>query len=143
VENGNRFKMRLSAAERLAKEPKPAFVYVFKVGKDLNIASAHLVHMLDENLTRVLKRLRHEEATGTSPSRINRKYMWFQVSRCAQTIAPTGEAFRSAVLEYCGPDLDAYIEKKRKQLANLGFESGRYQATTTFKGGWRHQQHRS
>lgn len=131
--NGNRFKMRLSAAERLAKEPKPAFVYVFKVGKDLNIASAHLVHMLDENLTRVLKRLRHEEAKRTSPSRINRKYISFQVSRCAQTIAPTGEAFRSAVLEYCGPDLDAYIEKKRKQLANLGFESGRYQATTTFK----------
>jgi hypothetical protein len=132
-ESNDTFKMRLSAAERLAKEPKPAFVYVFKVSKDLNFVSAHLVHVLDENLAKVLKRLRFEEAKGTSPSRINRKYISFQVSRCAHEIAPTGKAFRRAVLELCGSDLNSYIEKKRTQFANLGFEADRYQATTTFK----------
>lgn len=129
----DRFRMRLSAAERLAKEPKPAFVYVFKVDKNLNFVSAYLVHILDENLATVLRRLRREQAIGTNPSRINRKYISFQVSRCGQKIAPTGEAFRRAVSEFCGSDLNTYIEKKRGQLENLGFEAGRYQMTTTFK----------
>jgi hypothetical protein len=132
-DTNDRFRMRLSAAERLAKEPKPAFVYVFKVDKHLNFVSAYLVHMLDENLATVLKRLRREQAIGTSPSRINRKYISFQASRCGQKIAPTGEAFRRAVSELCGSNLDTYIEKKRAQLENLGFEAGRFQATTTFK----------
>ena len=131
--SSDRFRMRLSAAERLAKEPKPAFVYVFKVKKDLSFVSAHLVHILDENLARILKRLRSEEAKGTNPSRINRKYISFQASSCGQTIATTGDAFRRAVSESCGPDLDAYIERKRAQLQTLGFETARFQTTTTFK----------
>jgi hypothetical protein len=131
--SNDRFRMRLSAAERLAKEPKPAFVYVFKVDNDLNFVSAHLVHMLDENLAAVLKRLRREEAKGTNPSRINRKYISFQASRSGRKIVPTGDAFRRAVSELCGSDLDAYIEKKRAQLETLGFEARRFQMTTTFK----------
>jgi hypothetical protein len=101
----DRFRMRLSAAERLAKEPKPAFVYVFKVDKNLEFVSAHLVHMLDENLAIVLKRLRREQFIGTKPSRINRKYISFQASKNGQKIAPTGEALRRAISEACGPDL--------------------------------------
>jgi hypothetical protein len=91
--SGDRFKMRLSAAERLAKEPKPAFVYVFKVDANLNFVSAHLVQMLDENLATVLKRLRREEEKGTNPSRINSKYISFKASRCGQMLAPTGRRF--------------------------------------------------
>ena len=132
-DKNDRFRMRLSAAERLAKEPKPAFVYVFKVDNDLNFVSAYLIHILDKNLAQILKRLRREHAIGTNPSRINRKYISFQASQCGQKIAPTGEAFRRAVLDFCGADLDAYIERKRAQLDKLGFETGRYHATTTFK----------
>lgn len=129
----DRFRMRLSAAERLAKEPKPAFVYVFKVNNKLDFVSAHLVHILDDNLARILKRLRTEQAKGTKPHQINKKYISFKVSTSGRKIEPTGEALRLTMSEFCGPDLDAYIDRKRKQLQDLGFEPRRFQATTTFK----------
>jgi hypothetical protein len=132
-DTSDRFRMRLSAAERLAKEPKPAFVYVLKVNKKLDFVSAHLVHILDGNLATILKRLRREQSKGTKPSRINKKYISFNASNSGRKIEPTGQAFRRTVSVFCGPDLNVYIEQKRKQLQDLGFEPGRYQATTTFK----------
>lgn len=129
----DRFRMRLSAAERLAKEPKPAFVCVFKVNTKLDFVSAHLVHILDDNLATILKRLRTEQKKGTNPHRINKKYISFKVSTSGRKIDPTGEALRLTISDFCGPDLDAYIDRKRKQLQDLGFEPGRFQGTTTFK----------
>src|SRR5580704_7974872 len=57
-------RMRLSSAERLAKEPKPAFVYVLRVNKALEFVDAHLIHILDDNLGGILQRLRKEHAKG-------------------------------------------------------------------------------
>src|SRR5260370_31697789 len=48
-DSNDEFRMRLSSAERLAKEPKPAFVYVFKVNKNLEFVAAHLIHILAAN----------------------------------------------------------------------------------------------
>ncbi|MGY2902163.1 hypothetical protein [Bradyrhizobium sp. URHC0002] len=129
----DRFRMRLSAAERLAKEPKPAFVYVFKVNDKLDFVSAHLVHILDDNLATILKRLRREQAKGTKPYQLNKKYISFKASTSGRKVEPTGKALRLAISEFCGPDLGEYIARKRKQLQDLGFEPGRFQATTTFK----------
>ena len=75
------FRMRLSSAERLAKEPKPAFVYVFKVNKNLGFVEAYLVHMLDDNLATILKRLRREHAKGPKETaKINKKYITFRAN---------------------------------------------------------------
>ncbi|WP_342709777.1 hypothetical protein AAFG13_35830 [Bradyrhizobium sp. B124] len=131
--SNDRFRMRLSAAERLAKEPKPAFVYVFKVNEKLEFVSAHLVHVLDANLAAILKRLRKEQAEGTKSHQINKKYISFKASTSGRKIKPTGAALRQAIFDFCGSDLDAYIDRKRKQTQELGFEPGRFQATTTFK----------
>ncbi|MHC6157008.1 hypothetical protein ACVSQB_35225 [Bradyrhizobium elkanii] len=88
------FRMRLSAAERLAKEPKPAFVYVFKVNDKLDFVSAYVVHILDGNLATILKRLRKEQAKGTKSHQINKKYISFKASTSGRKIEPTGAALR-------------------------------------------------
>lgn len=132
-EGSDRFRMRLSAAERLAKEPKPAFVYVVKVNKKLEYVSAHLVHILDDNLAAILKRLRKEQANGTKASQINKKFISFEVSKSGRKIEPTGADFRQGVSEYCGPDLGSYIDRKCEQLQELGFRHGRFEMATTFK----------
>jgi hypothetical protein len=132
-ESNDEFRMRLSSAERLAKETKPAFVYVLKVNEQLEFVSAHLVHMLDENLAAVLRRLRQEQAKGVhSIERVNKKTISFRASRSGQVLYPTGQALRKALGSLCGPDLNSYIEKKRDQLANLGFDASRFQGKTTF-----------
>ena len=125
------FRMRLSSAERLAKEPKPAFVYVFKVNKKLEFVDAYLIHMLDDNLAAVLKRLRSEHAKGIKAvAAINKKYVTFRASQTGQRLPTSGEALRSALVALCAPTPESYIQKKRDQLEHLGFELRPFHAET-------------
>jgi len=50
LEKNDRFKMRLSSAERLAKELKPAFVYVFTINEASEFTSAYILHIFGESL---------------------------------------------------------------------------------------------
>jgi hypothetical protein len=70
-----RFKMRLSSAERLAKDIKPAFVYVAKVDWP-NVIEPFLIHLIDDPLAAILKRLREENAVGNALV-INKKFIYF------------------------------------------------------------------
>jgi hypothetical protein len=100
------FRMRLSSAERLAKEPKPAFVYVLKVNGNLEFAEAYLVPMLDDNLAAILKRLRREHAKGPeATAKINKKYIAFRASRSGQRLPVSGDALRNALRISCGPSI--------------------------------------
>lgn len=119
-ESNDTFKMRLSSAERLAKEPKPSFVYVLKVNKKLEFVSAYLVHLLDDNLATILKRLRNEHAKAAT--KINNKYIAFSASRTGQLLSPTGDVLRKTLEALCSSDLDSYMSEKRKQLKTLGFD---------------------
>jgi hypothetical protein len=122
-DSSDTFRMRLSSAERLAKEPKPACVYVFKVNKNLEFVEASLIHILDDNLAAILKTLRREHAKGPeAEAKINKKYITFRVSRSGQSLSPTGDALRDALQIACGSDAASYMEKKRNQLEHLGFE---------------------
>src|SRR5215216_6388520 len=46
-ERGNSVRLRLSSAELLAKDPKPAFVYVVVFGADRQPRNAFLIHLLE------------------------------------------------------------------------------------------------
>jgi hypothetical protein len=128
------FRMRLSSAERLAKEPKPAFIYIFKVNNKLDFVEAYLVHVLDETLGAILKRLRKEQVK--SPPAINKKFITFRVSVIGQKLLPTGDALRSAIFEHSRPDVQSYIARKADQLKSLGFNPRPYEgkAVLTFNG---------
>jgi hypothetical protein len=129
--HNDRVKLRLSAAERLAKELKPAFVYVFKV-VGTKITDAFLIHIIDEPLASILKRLRQEHAIGNA-AQINKKYISFAASALGARIEPTGEALRGAIQAACGPRLDAYATRKMDQLNQLGFEPFPYRGTLRFR----------
>jgi hypothetical protein len=118
------FSMRLSSAERLAKELKPALVYVLRVGKDLEIVDAYLVHILDENLATILKRLRREEVKGTLA--INHQKITLDAKKCGQRLTPSGGVLREVLSKLCGTDLHAYVGRKKKQLEELGYGPGRH-----------------
>ncbi|QQO33228.1 hypothetical protein JJC00_32645 [Bradyrhizobium diazoefficiens] len=123
------FQVRLSAIERLAKEPKPSFVYVLKIGDDLEPVAAYLIPMLDEALATVLRQLR--AATAEGRTRINQSRIRFPLP-AEHMIAPSGEALRSTLIRVCGPDCDVAIRRKAEQLKSLGFEANAFQAETTF-----------
>src|SRR3954453_7927553 len=66
-DSSNTIKPRLSSAERLAKEPIPSFIYIFKVLKGSNppeLLDSLLIHLVSDPLAEILKKLRKERAAG-------------------------------------------------------------------------------
>jgi len=124
LDKNDRFQMRLSSAERLAKELKPAFVYVFKVNSSLEFTAAYLIHILDQPLGKILKRLRKEDVAGNSAA--NRKTLSMSASGEGLPISPTGLGLSKALSTAIGNDLNAYSVAKEGQLMSLGFEERPY-----------------
>ena len=54
---GNRIRLSLSAIDRLAKDPRPALIIVFRLRGDGELQSTYLVHLIGNELARVLRRL--------------------------------------------------------------------------------------
>ena len=129
LDKSDTFKMRLSSAERLAKELKPSFVYVLKVNSALEFAGAYLIQILDKPLGKILRRLRKEDAAGNSTP--NKKTISLWASADGIPVAPTGEGLRDALSAAGGTDLHAYAAEKAKQLAELGFEERPYTTQMT------------
>ncbi len=124
-EKSGRFQMRLSSAERLAKDKKPSFIYIFRVNDKLEFVDSYLIHMLDEPLAVILRRLRSESASSGT-QKINKKEITLPVNRNSVLLKPTGSDFRAALEAACGHDTDVYIARKSEQLRTLGFDDGRY-----------------
>ena len=115
-------KMRLSSVERLAKEPKPSFVYVLKVdNSSLKVKDAYLIHLVDNRLGAILKRLRLEQAKGTAASQLNKKTLSLTPSN-SERIEPTGAALRAALSSACSSGMSSYVQAKNDQLRKLGFD---------------------
>ena len=124
--------MRLSSAERIAKEIKPTFIYVFRTEDCVTFEESFLIHLLDEPLATILKRLRVEEARGDY-SAINKKDISMSPARHGIRIPPTGQALRAALEQACGRSLHAYTAPKKEQLQRRGFEPLPYKATLRFR----------
>jgi hypothetical protein len=122
-EDSAKFKMRLTSAERLAKELKPSFVYVLKVNRDsLGIKKAYLIHLLGNRLGAILKRLRREQANGTRTEHLNKITMSMTPSD-SESIGPSGDSLREALLAACNTDLHLYSLRKNEQLKRIGFDT--------------------
>ncbi len=126
-----RVTIRLSSAERLAKEPKPAFVFVLLINDNLEAIDTYLIHLRGDNLERILKRLRKAQANGEL--KINDAEITYNQKASGIRLPPNGKALRNQLSQECGPDLQKYIVSKAQELENLGFEKGRYRLTTTLQ----------
>jgi len=105
----------------LAKEPKPSFIYVFRVRGEEYVDSV-LIRLGGDNLVTVLKRLRAE--TSRANTRINRRKITFDLTRCGEVLAPTGAALMKAIQRHCGADMDECLRQKAAELKSLGYERG-------------------
>lgn len=118
-----RVTLRLSAAERLAKEIKPAFIYVLRTAADeLTFLDSLLIHITGAALARILKRLRKEEATGNR-DRINRKTISIPIDEDGVVLPPTGAAFRDKLRQEIGSNMHEYAARKEAELKRLGFDA--------------------
>ncbi len=128
----DRVALTLSVAERLAGDNRPTFICILRVNEETDeIVDMHLVHLLDKNLSRILKRLREEFASGTET--LNKTDITFGVS-AGQNVGLTPDDLRSALREAIGEDMNAYGATKQRQRETAGFKDNeRFSMSVTFE----------
>jgi hypothetical protein len=117
--------LRLSSAERLAKDPRPALLIVFRMDRKGALRGGYIIHLIDRALAKVLKRLRQSEANGRCD--VNHMTISFEYARFGERFEATAEGLRNALFEACGDDPASYIAEKQRQLRDLGYEGGRFE----------------
>jgi hypothetical protein len=123
---GNRIRLSLSAIERLAKDPRPAFIVVFRLRVDGELQSAYLLHLIGNELANVLKRLRLAEARKAHD--INHSDISYDYAKVGVRFEPTPAGLLAALSSKCGQDPRAYTIEKHRQLEELGYENGQFEA---------------
>lgn len=125
---GNRrLRLRLTSAERLAKELKPAVIYAAEIADDLTTRAVRVIHVRGEVLAHILKRLREVQKAG---GRANQTFIEMPLEKWGERIDIGGAAFRAWVERVVGPSLAAYVDAKRQECGSIGFGEGRFKVTT-------------
>jgi len=123
---GNRIRLSLSAIDRLAKDPRPALIVVFRLRADGELQSAYLVHLIGNELARVLRRLRVAEARKARD--INHTDISYDYEKVGVRFEPPPTGLLAALIAACGQNPGAYTIEKQRQLAELGYENGQFEA---------------
>lgn len=125
-ESGNRVSARLSAIERIAKDPRPAVLVVFRLRSDGELLMGYCIHLIGAELGRVLRRLREAEARQAYD--VNHTTISFDYRKSGIPFKLTPDGLRVALESVCGSDTETYVLEKQRQLAELGYEDGGIEA---------------
>jgi hypothetical protein len=127
-ENRN-IEVNLAAMERLAKEPKPSFVHILHVDRQLNYTRSSIIHVNGAFLEMILRRLRQADFDKRAISKIK---FSFSVEKWATTLPDvSGNSFRNYVEYIIGSDLNKYIASKKHNITSAGYGEGAISVRTT------------
>lgn len=121
----------LTAAQRLAVELKPAFVYIYRFGAGLEPVSARVIHVRGEVLGRILKRAREAQRDQENPADVK---LSFSIDHWGTEIETSGAAFRLYAESVIGSSMADYAAGKREEFRNTGYGPGRFRLTTSLRG---------
>ena len=121
-ENGGRVSAKLSAVERFAKDPRPGLIVVFRLRSDGQPLAGYVIHLVGNELARVLRRLRLAEAKRAF--NVNRATISFDYRKRGVRFDLSPDGLKAALEAVIGDDPAGYAEEKQRQLAELGYEDG-------------------
>lgn len=121
----SRGRLSLSAIDRLAKDPHPSVIIVFRMKPDGVFQSGYLVHLIGKELAQVLRRLRIAEARKDYD--INRADISYDYEKAGKRFEIIPEGLREA-LTSAGRQDPTYTIEKQRQLNELGYQNGRFEA---------------
>lgn len=114
-------KLTVSQAQKLVHTLDAAFIYVVILDENYDISDVYCVHVEGEALYAIMKKLRE---TSESSQKSNKTYMYFNF-RELDHIGMSEQKFTDYILEKMGKDIEVYVENKKKQRNNFGYEDGR------------------
>ena len=116
--SGSTVTARLSSVDRLAKDTAPAAIVIFRMRADGTPLMGYVIDLIDDQLSRILHRLRSVEKAGRSDT--NRIKITFDY-RKGRPFKPTPAGLKEALAVTSPIDVAGYGDNKRYQLATLGF----------------------
>lgn len=122
----------LSNWRHLINPAFPAFVLLFNFGGHEHPIEAHLVH-IDENLiSRVVKRLRELHASDADTLHKRTVSVPWDAGNGLPEL--NGPAFRAVLEKHMGPDPKEYWEKKKRWYEDAGYQDARYRVSMRTSG---------
>ncbi|WP_127559279.1 hypothetical protein [Saccharospirillum alexandrii] len=123
----------LSNLRRLITAQMPAFfVFIEFDGKD-TAQRAFVLHVDNELISKVLKRL-HEIEQSENDNNFNKRKMTINYDDSNLLNEPNGSSLKECVLNHIGDDVSEYIANKKSHLESTGYEDGFAQITFTTEG---------
>ncbi|UZD92119.1 hypothetical protein [Cognatishimia activa] len=120
LKSNDRVTVSLSVAERLAKDPRPTFICIIRVDDEFEVVDMFLVHLLDAQLEKILKRLRQEYSEGNE--KLHKASTSFTIADGIE-VKRTAKGLKSAFSSIIPEDMENYSKEKFHQIENLGFDA--------------------
>ena len=116
-------KVSLSNLRQLVIDPYPAFFIVFKYYKYDNAKEAFIIHVGNNFIERVLKKVRQADASGKG-GELNKMSMTLEYDESNKVQLLNGDGLKMEIEKYIGNDYSRYVLEKQKMINAVGFEDG-------------------
>lgn len=120
---GNR-SVKLSNWKRLVDASEPTFFLTLDFGDKKECQNAYLVHIGEEYIREVLKRLREESVKGAA--KLNKLTMQFDYSADDRLDDLSGQSLKKMIEKHIPHGMDSYIKWKSNYRNSVGYENGMY-----------------
>ena len=130
--------IKLSNMELACKDPFPWFFAVVIVDESNEERDLFLVHLDEELIARVLKRLREATVNGADGDELNQKELTIRWEDVHRLPVRDSAAFKERVLAEIG-DVASYAKRKEGIRERVGYERGGFRAVAEFGDGIDHQ----
>ncbi|MEZ9142062.1 MULTISPECIES: hypothetical protein [unclassified Shewanella] len=131
--NDKKLQITLSNLRRLITAQMPAFFVFIEFDKKNSAQRAYVVHVDNNLISRVLKRL-HKIEQSNEDNNFNKRTMTINYDNSNLLDMPNGDSLKTCFLSHIGDDASEYIVKKKSHLESTGYENGFAQITFTTEG---------
>jgi hypothetical protein len=128
--NDFKLSVKLSAMFRLVQANMPAFISFLHFNKTNNIQEMYLVHIDENIICDVLKRVRKTELTKKP---LNKSSITINYSEEHKVNDISGNGLKNTIKKYIPLGMNEYVIKKNKSLKELGYEGHAFNFNVKFK----------
>lgn len=123
----------LANLRRLITAQMPSFFVFIEFDGKNTAQRAYVVHVDNELITKVLKRL-HVIEQSNRENNFNKRKMTIHYDQSNLLDAPNGESIKKCFSRHIGDNVAEYISNKKRHLESTGYENGFAQITFTTEG---------
>ena len=125
--------IKLSNLRRLATAQMPVFFVFLEFDGESSVQKAFVVHVNNELITKILKKL-HKTEQSDKENNFNKRKMTIHYTNKNLINELSGESLKARFIKEIGNDAAEYIARKKKHLESTGYENGMANFTFTTEG---------